>query len=64
MPVLDGDICSKILRETYKDRDFKIIMVTADVSFIKPNYIDHLLYKPTNIKELKSCILSKSIRTQ
>jgi CheY-like chemotaxis protein len=58
MPNMDGVTAIGILKETFR---FKAILLTADVSFEKPAWIDRLLNKPTNGKELKRAILEQHL---
>jgi len=56
MPNMDGGTAVKLLKETYPNFKFKAILLTADVSFEMPWYIDRVLTKPTNGKDLKRAI--------
>jgi len=62
MPNMNGDAAAQILKDTHKDRHFRIILLTADINCAQSPSVDRVLVKPTNSQDLKTAILEE-IRT-
>jgi len=59
MPKMNGEIAAQILKETHKDRNFRIILLTADANCPQSPFVDRVLVKPTSSQHLKFAILEE-----